>query len=126
MAEAKNSSVNYCVWANRLITDVGAKLWNKTLIDKGFMYISDFLTEDKSIMTYEQFREAKNLSILEISSSDYVKIKMAIRRYDCPTIITKSISNIDHNTMIDFFCLRDSPIKGGKIREVVHQQTVPE
>ena len=40
-------------------------------------------------MNYDQFREKWNLEITEISAKQYVDFKMAIRRFNCPTIACK-------------------------------------
>ena len=46
-------------------------------------------------MNYDQFRKNWNLEITEISTKQYVDFKMAIRRFNCPTIASKDISQVD-------------------------------
>ena len=55
-ANAALGSIDHCVWSNPAITDIGSKLWNKHLIDKGIFYISDFLSIDQStLLNYDMF-----------------------------------------------------------------------
>ena len=73
--------MNHVVWANNKITDIGSRIWNKELISRDIIYISDFLNSDNSLMSYKQFRIKWNLEITDISSNAYVDIKMALRNF---------------------------------------------
>lgn len=95
-------SVNYCVWGNSLITDVGTRLWNINLINRGVLYITDFLDVSLSIYSYSEFLIKWGLGVNDISSMQYVNIKMALRRYDCPSISSKSIRLVEVNTNLSF------------------------
>ena len=53
------------------------------------------------------------LSTSEISSLTYVNIKMALRRYDCPTVPIKALSHIAKSTNISTF---RKPICANSIR----------
>ena len=50
-------SITHVVWANKRITDIGSHMCNENLITRGTFYFADFSAPDKSIMTYNQFRE---------------------------------------------------------------------
>ena len=96
---AHSTSIDHCVWKNKCITDVGRKLWNVLLIERNILYVSDFLTENFSVMSYNDFRVKWGLSTSDISSLTYVNIKMALRRYDCPTVPVKAFSCISKSTI---------------------------
>ncbi|XP_063692485.1 uncharacterized protein LOC134824508 [Bolinopsis microptera] len=67
-------SIDHCVWYNQAITDIGAKLWNNHLIDKGIFYISDFLSIDQStILNYDMFINKWELSPNTISKTEYLQ-----------------------------------------------------
>ena len=68
--------MNYVVWTNNKMTDIGSRIWNKELIPRDIMYISNFLNSDNSLMSYRQFRNKWNLEITDISSKAYEDIKM--------------------------------------------------
>ena len=106
-AKRYGGSVNHCVWNNRLITDVGAKLMNENLISKSIMYLSDFLSEEKSVLDYSSFLVRWNLTSSDITPIQYVNIKMAIRRYDCPSINSKSIELLEATINITFISSRN-------------------
>ena len=95
-------SVNHCVWGNERITDIGAKLWNDKLISRGVMYITDFLSDSYSILNYNDFLTKWGLTGADVSANTYVNIKMAIRRYDCPTSTSKAISHIEKSYNLTF------------------------
>lgn len=90
-SEARGVSINHCVWGNPKITDVGAKLWEDCLIRKGVYYLDQFLTENRSIYSYNDLLARWDLNPSDLSKNRYVNIKMAIRRYDCPSVPSKSI-----------------------------------
>ena len=118
VANARGECINHIVWANKEITDIGSQMWNETLISRGIKYISDFLAPGNSVMTYDQFRENWNLSISEISRKQYVDVKMAIRRFNCPTIASRDISQVDRAACLSFFFNDNGSIKisiNGKI-----------
>ena len=93
-ANAALGSIDHCVWSNPAITDIGSKLWNKHLIDKGIFYISDFLSIDQStLLNYDMFINKWELTPnTTISKTDYCNIIMGIRRYNCP-LLTQGILN---------------------------------
>ena len=62
-------------------------------------------------MTYNQFREQWNLDTPEISSKQYVDIKMAIRQFNCPTIASRDISQIDTDACLSSFKTSTGSIK---------------
>ena len=116
---ARGRCINHIVWANDKITDIGTRMWNEDLISRGILYISDFLAPDQSIMNYDQFREKWNLEITEISARQYVDFKMAIRRFNCPTIASRDISQVDLEACLMFF--KDS---NGSIKNSINGKTI--
>ena len=116
-AVAGNGTVDHCIWGNNMITDIGSRLWNQALIDKNILYISQFLTENGEVMTYHQFKSKWNIS--ELTSLDYVNIKMAIRRFDCPDNRNKNIRYIDPEISLTFLSKRDRarPVRSKDIRD---------
>ena len=99
----KGTCLNHVVWANKSITDIGSQLWNENLIYRGILYITDFLNEDSTIMNYNQFCVNWDLDVSEITSRDYVDIKMAIRSFNCSTISNRNITKIDNEACLTFF-----------------------
>ena len=112
-AEARDVSINHCIWANKNITDVGTKLWDECLISKGIFYLDHFLAEDRSILSYTDLLERWGLNTSDFSKNRYVNIKMAIRRYDCPSVSLKSISNIQVDVNLSPF---KKPIRAKLVR----------
>ena len=62
-----------------------------------------FLNEDSTIMNYNQFYVNWDLDVSEITSRDYVDIKMAIRSFNCSTISNRNITKIDNEACSTFF-----------------------
>ena len=110
---AREATINHCVWANTSITDVGAKLWNDSLIRRGVYYLDQFLADDMSILPYGNLLEKWDLTQEELSKNRYVDIKMAIRRFDCPSNPLKSITNISTDINISQF---RKPVRGRAVR----------
>ena len=114
-ANSKGGSVNHCIWSHKNITDVGARLWNDNLIRRNIMYISDFITDDyMTVLPYSDFLNKWNLDRNDITSHNYVNIKMAIRRYNCPTVPGKSIETVESTINLSFF--ERPSVKGRQIR----------
>jgi hypothetical protein len=124
VAAAGSSSINHCVWENKLITDIGAKLWNEVLINKGIHYISDFLDTNNQILDYLGFLRRHNIRQNDVPASRYLVIKMAIRRFNCPSVIPRSVEVVNINLTL---ALLDSalPLKGKKIRTMMTSPTTP-
>ena len=118
-ASSRGVSINHCVWANPNITDVGAKLWNDTLIGKGVKYLHHFLTEEGTILSYRDFLIKWDLNPSDFSSNRYVDIKMAIRRYDCPSVPQKSIVNIAQDINLTPF---RKPVRAGFVRTTLARE----
>ena len=81
---------------------------NDNLISKSIMYISDFLSEERTVLDYGRFIVRWSLSSSDITPLQYVNIKMAIRRYDCPTVNAKSIERLEATINITFISSRRS------------------
>ena len=88
----KGTCLNHVVLAIKSITDIGSQLWNKNLLYRGILYIRIFLN-------YNQFCVNWDLDVSEITSRDYVDIKMAIRSFNCSTISNK----LDNEACVTFF-----------------------
>ena len=54
-------------------------------------------------MNYNQFCVNWDLDVSEITSRDYVDIKMAIRSFNCSTISNSNITKIDNEACLTFF-----------------------
>ena len=48
---ARDWCMNHVVWANNKITDIGSRIWNKKLISRDILHISDFINNDNSLMS---------------------------------------------------------------------------
>ena len=112
-SEAREATINHCVWANPSITDVGAKLWNDSLIRRGVYYLNQFLADDMSLLPYVNLLEKWELNQADLSKNRYVDIKMAIRRFDCPSNPLKSVTNISADINISLF---RKPVRGKVVR----------
>ena len=124
-AEACDSSINHCIWGNHLITDIGAKLWNDYLINRGLLYLSDFLSEDNQVLNYNSFISKHHISTRTITPSIYLNIKMAIRRYDCPAVTSKSLAMINQEINLSSINNKYTKIKGGTIRGMMTKAASP-
>ena len=122
---ARDGCMNHVVWANNKITDIGSRIWNKKLISRDILYISDFINNDNSLMTYSQFRNKWNLDITDISSKAYVDIKMALRNFNCPSVAQRNITQINKEVCLYFFKDARGNIKnsisGRLIRNEMHK-----
>ena len=103
MVTARDGCMNHVVWANNKITDIRSRIWKKKLISRDILYISDFINNDNSLMTYIQFRNKWNLDITDISSKAYVDIKMALRNFNCPSVAQRNITQINKEVCLYFF-----------------------
>ena len=109
--------MNHVVWANNKITDIGSRIWNKKLISRDILYISDFINNDNRLMTYSQFRNKWNLDITYISSKAYVDIKMALRNFNCPSVAQRNITQINKEVCLYFF--KDARARRGNIKNSI-------
>ena len=127
---ARDGCMNHVVWANNKITDIGSRIWNKKLISRDILYISDFINNDNSLMTYSQFRNKWNLDITDISSKAYVDIKMALRNFNCPSVAQRNITQINKEVCLYFFKDARGNIKnsisGRLIRNEMHKTRSPD
>ena len=48
---ARDGCMNHVAWENNKITDIGFRIWNKKLIYREILYISDFINSDNSSVT---------------------------------------------------------------------------
>ena len=67
-------------------------------------------------MSYTQFKDRWIIPSQELSSLDYVNIKMAIRRYNCPSTNNKNVKFIDSEISLSF--LGSPPITSGNVNDV--------
>ena len=116
-AARTSGSINHCIWQNVLITDIGSRLWNPTLINLGVLYIADFLTDSGDIMTYNDLLLKLGITSSQLSTNKYVDIKMALRRYDCPTNTFKSLRHVERKINLSFF--DNKTVKGREIRNMI-------
>ena len=127
---ARDGCMNHVVWANNKITDIGSRIWNKKLISRDILYISDFINNDNSLMTYSQFRKKWNLDITDISSKAYVDIKMALLNFNCPSVAQRNITQINKEVCLCFFKDARGNIKnsisGRLIRNEMHKTRSPD
>ena len=98
-----NKTPDHCIWFNKSITDIGRLLWNDNLISRKVFSISDFVDDNGDILTYQQFRIKHRIRKEELSMTDYGSMKLALKRFNTPSITTKSLNNIDQNLGIRFF-----------------------
>ena len=98
------------------------------LISRDILYISDFINNDNSLMTYSQFRNKWNLDITDISSKAYVDIKMALRNFNCPSVAQRNITQINKGVCLYFFKDARGNIKnsisGRLIRNEMHKTSI--
>ncbi len=108
-ALACNKTANLCVWYTKTITDIGRKLWHDRLISRRVLYLSDFLDDDGNVMDYNNFRYRHHIiRTIDLSKTEYAGIKLGLRRYDTPTIPTKSLKNVDEMISMKFFTKFDT------------------
>lgn len=103
VANCRGKTINECIWGNSIITGKGNTLWNAALINRRVAYLSDFVNADGEILSYVEFRYKHNVRPCNFSKSDYVNIKLAIRRYNNPNNCHKSLGNIDTSISLDLF-----------------------
>ena len=100
-AAAKNGgTIDQCVWGNKEITG----MWNKTLrnsvlLNRGILYFSHFLSyeRDRSLLSYDQFRNKWNLGLNDITINEYSDMRLAIKGYSRTTILNDNFNLIAGN-----------------------------
>ena len=106
--------------SKRSITDIGRKLWVAQLIDNNINYISEFVNLEGKVMSYKEFctHTLDHCGWL-ITKREYVDLKMALRRFNNPSIPQKDLSNIDPNLKLRFFTdTLPTKFKASKIRDL--------
>ena len=121
-ANVNENCINHCVWGNRLVTDIGSRLWVPKLINYNINYLSDFVNSEGEVMSYKEFC-VKTLahSWHVISKREYVDLKMAIRRFNCINIYQKNVKNINPSLSLKFFTDPDK-LSGKKIRDLCQKK----
>ncbi len=111
--------INHCIWGNRDFLDLSSKHWKTKLIEYQLVHLSDFINEDGTIMTYRDFCiNTLSGSWQVISATEYVNIRMAIRRFHTPSQSTRNVSNIDDEICLRFFTqTTQRQLRGRRIRE---------
>ena len=109
---AKNRIRNRCIWFNKQITDMGRPLVNQSLVDYGIMYITDFLGTDVNgeyyLMNYTEFKTNKMGGMNIITVTQYLKIKMGIRRAFSDT----KLKSIDQELKVSLLTNSNGKVKG--------------
>ena len=111
-ARAADCAINQCVWGNSAITDIGSKLWNIAIIQKRIYHLSDFLSSEAAILNYNEFRYKYNIIPSVLSTTDYVAIKLAIKRFNNPNSKNRSIERVDENICLKILIDNDRSITG--------------
>ena len=125
LVTARDGCMNHVVWANNKITDIGSRIWNKELISRDTLYISD-----SSLMSYSQFRNKWNLEITYISSKAYVDIKISLPNFNCPSVAQRNIKKI--NKEVCLYSFKDArgnvknSISGRLIRNEIDETRSPD
>ena len=131
-AVAKNGEIiDHCVWGNREVAGMWNKtLWNSSLVNKGILYISHFLSKDsdRSLLSYDQFCNKWNLGLDEITVNEYSNIRLAIRGY----IRTIGLSNnfkliaddVNAHSIVNI--KTSPPLKAGEIRSKMKMYVHPD
>ena len=101
-SQASNGTPNHCIWANKQITDIGSKMWNPALIDRGILYLSHFLSDEGRLLSFDQFKRKWRLLEDYISSTQYASIKLAIRRFNCTNDVNRNIAFVDTDVALTF------------------------
>jgi hypothetical protein len=100
-AKAFVCTFDACVWGNPKITDIGSKMWNEALIQRGIIYLSDFMGSDFEILSYNEFRQKHSIQLSSLTATQYVSIKLAIRRFNNPNCANKCIERVDKTISLD-------------------------
>ena len=83
----------------------------------GVLYITDFLSDSRNILSYNEFLHKWDITRSQFSTNNYVDIKMALRRYDCPTTSSKSLRFVESNVNLTFF--NNTTVKGRELRNMI-------
>ena len=109
---AKDVIRNRCVWFSSHITDIGRPLINQHLLDFGLIYVTDFLGKDLNgeyyVMNYTEFRAIKMGGMNIITNTQYLKIKMGIKRA-YPSI---KLTKIDEKSKVSMLLNNKGEAKG--------------
>ena len=123
-AKINNKCIDHCIWDNCSITDIGSKLWVPQLIDNNINYLSEFVNSEGKVMSYKEFCTITLDRCWHlISKREYVDLKMAIRRFNNPSIPQKDLNNIDPNLKLRYFTDTLSVnVKASKIRDLSNKK----
>ena len=132
-SQSSKSTVNHCVWGSDVITDIGSKFWNDILIDRNIIYLSDFVSEEGNLLSFQQFLRKWGQTSSIISSTQYASIKLGIRRFNNTNTFTSNITFIDTQLSLRFWGGRNTPnsrdtpltIKGRNIRDTMSKRSDP-
>ena len=121
--QSSNKCVDYCIWGNFRIKDIGSKLWVTKLIDNNINYISEFVNKSGEVMSYEEFCVLTLDRCWKIiSKREYLDLKMAIRRFSNPNNPLKDLRNIDPKLSLKFFTdTLTGNFKASNIRKYYHK-----
>ena len=84
----------------------------KTLIQERIYHLSDFLSSEAAILNYNEFRYKYNILPSVLSTTDYVAIKLAIKRFNNPNSRSRSIERVDENICLKMLIDKDRSITG--------------
>ncbi len=128
VAMKEGKCINHCIWGNKDILDPSSKLWHTKLINYNIIYLSEFVNDDGTIMSYRDFcTTTLSGSWHVISATEYVNIRMAIRRFHTQSQSTKNVTNIDDYISLNFFTkYTQGQLKGRRIRAMGVIQQKPE
>ena len=119
--KSRNETPNLCIWRNKSIPPIGNKLWVDILIEKGVMYLSDFLNTDSRTMLYDEFLTKWSLDKTKVPEYVFDNIHSAIHRYDRKS---RDVEKTSGDTSLRFF-MKNGPegnrnqkvVKGAQIRQ---------
>ena len=109
-------------------------MWNKTvrnsvLLNKGILHISHFLSNerDRSLLSYDQFRNKWNLDLNDITFNEYSDMRLAIKSYSRITSRNDNFNLIaeDVNAHSIVIIKTSQPIKAGGIRSQMNLYVHP-
>ena len=101
-ANSKNKTSNFCVWGGG-IPGGQSLLWSDTLIQKNIIYASDFVNELGQMYSYQQFRYKHNIRIQTFTKTEFASVKLALRRFNVPDNMQKSLHGIDASISLQIF-----------------------
>ena len=112
----RNKTINFCLWGGGIPGAGQGSMWNEYLISRNIIYAKDFVDDNGELYDYNGFRYRHNVRLEDLTKSEFASLRLALRRFDTPGDMKKSLANIDP-------CINLSIFLGDRNGTLVHTDT---